>query len=111
MARTRVFLSPKHPHAEIHPASNTVGTGVLSGQQRGQGAMLAADLHLSPKLKMCRALHLLPLSAFMSWTGATFLTLHTHTHTHTESCGALRLQYVDLVVRIDAHAHHFQHLL
>jgi hypothetical protein len=61
-----------------HPDSYSVGTGVFPG---------TAHLHLVPRLRMNGAIPLLPLYAFMAWTGTAlplpfpwFITVSTNTH-------------------------------
>jgi len=79
MAGTRVFSSPNVYTAlrSTQPQIQWI-LAFLPGQKRGHGVMLAADVDLSPELKMCRAVHLLPPSAFMSWTGTAFLPIYIY---------------------------------
>ena len=40
------------------------------------GGTLTPHLHLGPRLRMTRAIPLLPLCAFMAWTGSTLVSFH-----------------------------------
>jgi hypothetical protein len=48
-----------------------MGIGVLSWETRGWGEKLATHLHLLLRLRMSGYILLLPLHAFMVWTGKT----------------------------------------
>ena len=54
--------------SEVHPDSYSVGTGILSRDQRGRGVKFITQLRLLPMLRMSGAIPLLPLYAFMVWT-------------------------------------------
>ena len=66
------------------PAFCAVGTGFVSrvGKRRGRGFH---DSTSALKLRISRAILLLPPYAFILWTGEilSFSHVHTHTHTHT----------------------------
>jgi hypothetical protein len=61
-----------------HPASCSMGTGFFPGGEAAVGVMLTSHLQLVPRLRMNGAIPLLPLYAFMAWTGEELplLTLH-----------------------------------
>jgi hypothetical protein len=55
-----------------HPASCTMGTGVLSpGLKRGRGVTLTTHLHLVSRSRMSRSYTSSPPSAFMACSGTT----------------------------------------
>jgi hypothetical protein len=58
--------------SEAQPASSTMTTGALRRRFKRPG--LATDLHLMPELRMNGAIPLLPLCAFMAWTGTSPFT-------------------------------------
>ena len=54
-----------------HPSSYTMGTGTFPGVKR-PGRDVDQPLHLAPRLKEDRAIHLLPLWAFVACYRVTF---------------------------------------
>jgi hypothetical protein len=50
-----------------------MSNGVLSRRYSGQGVKLTTDLYLVPRLRMNGVIPLLPLYAFVAWTGKTLL--------------------------------------
>jgi hypothetical protein len=57
----------------VQLAAYSVGTGVFSTWSIGQGVKLNTRLHLVTRLGVSGAVRLLPLHAFMVWTGTTVL--------------------------------------
>jgi hypothetical protein len=52
-----------------------VGTGVRSRGQSSRGVKLTTELQLVPRLRMSGAPPLLPLFAYMAWTGKNYLLI------------------------------------
>jgi hypothetical protein len=73
-ARDFYLLQNVQTGSQDHPASTPSGTGVLPGDG-GRGLQLTAHLHLVTRSRMSGATPLLPLSAFMVWTGKTLFHL------------------------------------
>jgi hypothetical protein len=72
----RFLFSPKRPTSlGAHPASYSMSTGFISRRQSGWGVNLTTHFHLVPKILMNETTPLLPLCAFMAWTGETSLFL------------------------------------
>ena len=58
-----------------HLAFCSMGTGFLPRGQSRRGGRLTTHIHLVPRLRMSGAVPLLPLYAFMAWTGKTLIYL------------------------------------
>ena len=65
------LLQNDHTGSGAHPASCSVGIGVLSQQKSGRGVKLTTDPRLVPRLGMSRAMPLFSQCPFMMWTGKT----------------------------------------
>jgi hypothetical protein len=72
-AGARVFSKTLHTGFKAHPASYSVGTGVLLPGGKAAGASIS-HLCLVPRLIISEARSLLLLCYFMAWTGTSFFT-------------------------------------
>ena len=59
-----------------HPASYSMGTGVLSWDKVAGGMKLTTNLHVVLSLRMTGAIPVLLLYAFLARTGTTLLLYH-----------------------------------
>ena len=84
--RASSLLQNDHIGSGAHPASYSMGTGVLSQEWSSWGVILTTGLHLALKLRMSGVISLFPLSAFIVWTGTiyVYVCVCVYTHTHTE---------------------------
>jgi hypothetical protein len=70
-ARDFSLLQNVHTSSGVHPASSSVGSRVLSKGKNSQGMKLTTHLYLVLMLRISGAILLLPMLAFMVWTGTT----------------------------------------
>jgi len=63
-----IFFSPKPSRKAVGPSQPAVQQVPLS---RGLDVIFITHLHLVPRLRMSGGILLLPLNAFMAWTGTT----------------------------------------
>jgi hypothetical protein len=68
-------LQNVHTGSGAHPASCSVGTGVLSRGYSGHDVNLIAILHSVPRLRMLGAISLLPLCASMDKENSTYVCI------------------------------------
>ena len=71
LVRVRNFslLQNVQTSSGTHAASYLIGSMLISQKNSGQVVTLTTDLNLVPGLRMSGAIPLLPLNAFMAWTG------------------------------------------
>ena len=74
-AETRDFsvLQNVHTGSEDHPASFSVGTGVLSRGVKRLGRDVDTHLYLVPSVGASGAIPLLPINAYVVWKGVNIL--------------------------------------
>ena len=80
------FFSSQNIQASsgTHPDSFSMGTRIISPGVQQPGHEVDHS-HLVPRLRMCGAIPILLLPAFMAWRGTTPMRAHAHTHTHTHT--------------------------
>ena len=77
------FFSSQNIQASLraHPDPYSMGTKIISPGVYQPGCEVD-HFHLVPRLRMCGAIPILLLPAFMAWRGTTLTHTHTHTHSH-----------------------------
>jgi len=68
-ARNFSLLQNVQTSSGTYAASYSMGSMALSQKKSGHIVTLTTDLNLVPGLRMSGAIPLLPLNAFMAWTG------------------------------------------
>jgi hypothetical protein len=73
----RLLQNRPHRYGGSYQTSYSLGTGLHSLGKSGRSMKFTTHFHLLPRLRMSGAVLLLPLHAFMTWTG-TFLLCTSH---------------------------------
>ena len=68
-ARNFSLLQNFQTSSGTHGASYSMGSMAITQDKSGQVVTLTTDLNLVPGLRMSGVIPLLPLNAFMAWTG------------------------------------------
>jgi hypothetical protein len=101
--RRDLYLLRDHPDLSVaHPASCLTGNGILSRGYGGQNLELTTYLQLVPQLRMHGNCPLLPLYAFMKWTGRTLSSSFLFT-----CCVCLWFIFMLYFTRVASWAHEF----
>jgi len=69
--RGKRFFKTVQTGSGAQPASYSMGTGFFHEAKVTHGVILTTHFHLALTLGMSGAIPLLPLSAFMAWTGTS----------------------------------------